>query len=192
MGVRDFDPVALGTAECRAWVAYYRRDWATVLRSAVQLVRLGFGMSWPRTLRGAWLVLRANQVWAPYPDNDPHAARLFMRRFYALVVRDGGAVLDPARAARLEVEWWRVHRAHQREAALTEDDLVAALVELYAYTYAAAPGDVRDAAERRMRAMRHSDRWHRDGCDPADPRLADVRDELVAAYTSLRAAVARS
>jgi hypothetical protein len=28
-------------------------------------------MSWPRTLRGAWLVLRANQKWAPVPDNDP-------------------------------------------------------------------------------------------------------------------------
>ena len=39
-------------------------------------------MSWPRTLRGAWLVLRANQKWAPVPDNDPQAARALMAAFY--------------------------------------------------------------------------------------------------------------
>ena len=49
MGPREFDPVALGNAECDAWVAYYRREWRVVLTSAVRLVRLGFGMSWPRT-----------------------------------------------------------------------------------------------------------------------------------------------
>src|ERR1700712_4072985 len=113
-GPREFDPVRLGHAECDAWVAYYRRDWRTVLTSAVRLVRWGFGMSWPRTARGAWLVLRANQAWGPYPDNDPDRARRLMRGFYALVVRDGGLSLDPERAAHLEVEWWRVHRAHQR------------------------------------------------------------------------------
>ena len=28
-------------------------------------------MTWTRTLAGAWLVLRANQKWAPAIDNDP-------------------------------------------------------------------------------------------------------------------------
>src|SRR5947209_4392714 len=123
MGPRNFDPVALGEAECAAWVAYYRRDWRAVLTSAVRMVRVGFGMSWPRTLLGAWFVLRANQAWAPYPDNDPARAQEYMRRFYALVLDDGGLQLDPARASALEVEWWRVHRQHQREDALTDQDL---------------------------------------------------------------------
>ena len=79
MGPRDFDPVALGNAECDAWVAYYRREWRPFLKAAVGMVRIGFGMPWPRTIQGAWYVLRANQVWAPYPDNDPTRARDFMR-----------------------------------------------------------------------------------------------------------------
>ena len=191
MGPREFDPVALGHAECRAWVAYYRRDWRTVLVSAVRMVRIGFSMSWPRTVYGAWLVLRANQKWAPYPDNDPHAARLLMRRFYALVVRDGGLSIDPARAARLEVDWWRVHRAHQRDDALSEADLVASLSALYGYTYGVSPVDVQAAAEHRMLAMRYSDAWHRAGCDLADPLLDQERAELVAAYTALLTAVSR-
>jgi len=64
-------------------------------------------------LQGAYCVLRANQVWAPYPDNDPDAARDLMRRFYALVVKDSDLSLDPVKAAELEVEWWRLHREHQ-------------------------------------------------------------------------------
>src|SRR5690348_12270598 len=122
MGARDFDAVALGNAETDGWAAYYRREWRTFLRAAVAMVRIGFGMSRRRTLYGAYLVLRANQVWAPYPDNDPDRARAFMRRFYALVKRDGGLALDPIEAARREVEWWRVHRLHQREDAAGEGE----------------------------------------------------------------------
>jgi hypothetical protein len=114
-----------------------------------------------------------------------------MRRFYALVLDDGGLQLDPARASALEVEWWRVHRHHQREDALSEDDLTAALCALYAYVYSVPAGSVREAAEQRMLAMRHSDEWHRRGCDLEDPLLRAERDALVASYSALLAAVRR-
>jgi hypothetical protein len=189
MGARDFDPVALGNAECDGWAAYYRREWGPFLKAAVGMVRIGFGMSWPRTVHGAWLVLRANQAWAPYPDNDPPRARGFMRRFYALVARDGQLVLDPAEAAWREVEWWRVHRLHQRQDDLSEDDLTAALVELYSYVYSVPPESVQEAAHHRVVAMRHSDEWVDAGCDLDDPLLAAERAELVASYTALRKVV---
>jgi hypothetical protein len=188
-GARAFDPVALGNAECDGWVAYYRRRWPTFLRAAVAMVRLGFGMPWPRTLLGAWYVLRANQVWAPYPDNDPDKAREYMSRFYALVVRDGELRIDPVEAARREVEWWRVHRMHQRADELTEDDLTRALVELYSYVYSVPPESVHEAAFQRVVAMGHSDRWVAAGCGPDDPALAAERAALLASYQALRAAV---
>src|SRR6478672_12940796 len=112
---RSFDPVAIGRLECDAWAAYYRREWGPFLRAAVGMVGAGFGMGPRSTLAGAWHVLRANQLWAPYPDNDPDAAREQMRRFYALVAQ-GHPRLDPARAAELEVQWWGVHRLHQHSA----------------------------------------------------------------------------
>src|SRR5581483_11149310 len=105
---RSFDPIRVGELEARAWMAYYRREWPTVLRAAVGLTRHTFGLPWPATLRGAWLVLRANQLWAPFPDNDPEGARRCMRRFYALVAGRYGGRLEPAVAATHEVEWWRV------------------------------------------------------------------------------------
>jgi hypothetical protein len=191
VGARDFDPVALGNAECDGWAAYYRREWRPFLRAAVGMVRIGFGMPWTRTVRGAWYVLRANQMWAPYPDNDPPRARDYMRRFYALVVRDGGLRLDPGEAARREVEWWRIHRIHQREDDLTEDDLTASLVDLYSYVYDVVPESVQDAARHRVVAMRHSDAWVEAGCELDDPLLAAERAELIASYTALLGAVRR-
>lgn len=184
-----FDPVVVGRRECDAWAAYYRHEWTAFLAGAVGMVRSGFAMSWPRTLAGAWYVLRANQAWAPYPDNDPDQARQFMRRFYQLVSDHGALRLDPAEAARLEVEWWRVHRVHQREDGLSEDDLTSALCDLYSHVYGIGADVVRDAAEHRVVAMRVSDDWVASGCDPASELLAQERRELVASYAALRLAV---
>ncbi len=193
--MRDFDPVRLGKAEADGWVGYYRRRWGTVLRACVGMVRAGFGMSWPSTLRGAWWVLRANQVWAPYPDNDPDAARAYMRRLYALVARTWDETFDPAEAARLDVEWWRVHRAMQHEELVTDpasaDPLTEAVAALYGYVYGMPAEAVREAAELRAEAMRISDRWVAEGCDPASPAIAAERDALIKGYASLRTAVTR-
>src|SRR5262245_18496138 len=68
--MRSFDADRLGGAEAGAWVAYYQRRWGAFLRSAVEMVRVGFALGPSRSLRGAWYVLKANQLWAPFPDND--------------------------------------------------------------------------------------------------------------------------
>jgi hypothetical protein len=180
----------VGNLETDAWAAYYRREWRTFLRSAVGMVGAGFGMGRASTLRGAWYVLRANQLWAPYPDNDPDRAREQMRRFYALVVKATGELaIDPVRASELEVEWWRLHREHQHDDGTEERALVQSLVDLYSYVYAAEPDDMRPAAQARVDAMDLSDRWVEAGCDLDDPLLAQERQKLVASYTALRAAV---
>src|SRR5262245_35954658 len=188
-GPRSFDPVKLGRRECDAWAAYYQREWVRLLVCAVGMVRAGFGMNWARTLAGAWYVLRANQAWAPVPDNNPDAAREQMRRFYALVAADGRLQLDPHEAARREVEWWRVPRLHQRADGSSADDLAGALRELYAYVYRVAPEAVAAAAAHRVDAMRLSDEWVAAGCEPTSPLLAGERRALVASYSALRAAV---
>jgi hypothetical protein len=184
--------VAVGNLETDAWVAYYRRDWGAFLKASVGMVGAGFGMGRRKTLYGAYLVLRANQKWAPYPDNDPDAARDLMRRFYLLVARDSPDVrIDPATAARLEVEWWRLHRAHQHDPGVPGSDLEQSLVDLYAYVYGAEAESVRPAAAARVEAMDLSDAWVDAGCDLDDPLLARERAALVASYTALRAAVGR-
>jgi hypothetical protein len=188
----SFDPVTLGRRETDAWVAYYRHDWRPFLAASVALVREGFDLDARHTLAGAWLVLRANMVWAPYPDNDPAKARDLMQRFYTMLARRKRLDLDPVEAARREVEWWRVHRVHQREDGLTEDDLTAAVAHLYSYVYGVPEPAVVEAAGLRVLAMRLSDQWVERGCDLADPLLGQERRTLVASYTSLREAIDRA
>ena len=170
--LRSFDPVRLADLEYRAWVGYYLRKWPQVLRASIGLVRLGFGMDWFRTLHGAWLVLRANQLWAPYPDNHPKRARACMRRFYALVRLTYGEPSNPAKAAELEVDWWRVHREIQHESGSTPDELVESLVRLYCYLY----GEPEEAVVRTIMSMLHLG-------DPLEHAA------LVRSYASLLAAV---
>jgi hypothetical protein len=175
------------------WVAYYRRAWPTFLRGALALTRHTFGLPWPQTVHGAWLVLRANQLWAPYPDNDPAGARRAMERFYTLVRQRHHERFDPARAAWLEVEWWRLHREHQHtgDPGADERPLVEALAALYSYVYDVPAGDVLVAAEQRVLAMRHSDRWVREGRVLDSPLVELERAALVRSYAGLLAAVHR-
>jgi hypothetical protein len=186
---RSFDPRRVGTLETRAWVTYYRRQWWTFLSSAIGLTRHTFALPWPQTLRGAWLVLRANQLWAPFPDNDPEGARRAMERFYRLLKQEHAESFDPVTAARLEVEWWRVHRERQHGATEDESGLISAIAALYAYVYGSPETAVRLAAEQRALAMRHSDRWVRDGCHPDDPAIDAIQAALIRSYAALLAAV---
>jgi len=194
--LRSFDPVRLADLEYRAWVGYYQRRWPRVLIASAGLVRVGFGMNWYRTLHGAWLVLRANQLWAPYPDNDPKRAMACMRRFYTLIMLAYGEPADPAKAAELEVDWWRVHREGQhRDGANAIDDtvpaeeLVESLTRLYCHLYGEPETALRPAAVHRARAMDLSDQWVRQGCRPDSRLLPLEHAALVRSYAALLAAV---
>jgi hypothetical protein len=187
--LRSFDPVRLADLEYRAWVGYYLRQWPQVLRASIGLVRVGFGMGWLRTLHGAWLVLRANQLWAPFPDNHPRQAQACMRRFYALVRLTYGEPANPAKAAELEVDWWRVHRAVVHQPGSVPGELIDALTRLYCYLYGDPEAELRPAAAHRARAMELSDQWVKEGRLPDSPLLPLEHAALVRAYAALLAAV---
>jgi hypothetical protein len=113
-----------------------------------------------------------------------------MERFYRLVKRRHDERFDPVIAARLEVEWWRVHREDQHAEAVGDDEaLVEALTALYGYVYGVSPDAVRVAAAQRALAMDYSDRWVRDGCRLDSPLIGEERAALVRSYAGLLAAV---
>jgi hypothetical protein len=183
-----FDPVEVGRSECRAWVGYYRHDWPGMLAGALGIVRHGFALGPLGNVKAAWHVMRANQVWAPYPDNDPAAAKQHMARFYRMANQAGRLTVDPQVAAELEVGWWHAHRQRQHDAQYGEGALLASLIQLYCYLYQAHPDDIRRAAELRVEAMELSDAWVVAGCHLDDPTLARERLALVASFTALREA----
>jgi hypothetical protein len=74
----SFDPEVVERLESAAWVAYNRRDWLRFAHAAATHARRRFGLSWPETIASSRLVLRSNQLWAPFPDNRPERAQLAM------------------------------------------------------------------------------------------------------------------
>lgn len=114
-----------------------------------------------------------------------------MERFYRLVAAQHHEQFDPWRAAELELEWWRVHRAQQHGGG-DERPLIAALAALYSHVYGVDRADVTLAAQQRALAMRDSDQRGRDGRDPDSPLIAQARAALVRSYGGLLAAVHRA
>ena len=190
--LRCLDPQRVAQLETALWVAYYRREWLRFLRAAAFVMRHVFGLTWLATVRGSWFLMRATQLWAPCPDNDPVAARYAMERFYRLLKQHSDEPFDPAEAARLEVEWWHVHRAHQYSAVRSDGQaLVDALSALYAHAFGVPDTAVRVAAQERALAMRYCDQWVRAGCNLESSLIAHKRAALVRCYASLSAAVRR-
>jgi hypothetical protein len=189
---RSFDPRVVGELECAAWVAYYRRNWLRFLICALRVSRHAFGLSWKATIQCSWLVLRANQLWAPFPDNNAERSRRMMERFYRIVQQLYAEPFDPGTAADLEVQWWRVHRDHQRFSRGSDGPALAdAFARLYAHVYGVSERAVRPAAEQRALAMRYSDQWVREGCLLDSVLIEHECDALVRSYSALLSAVQR-
>ena len=186
----SFNATRVARLETTAWTAYYRHEWPRVLAASYGLVREAFNLTFLRTVLGAWCVYRANVVWAPYPDNDPDRARHYMRRVYAMSQRRSKLGFDPVEAARLEVEWWRVHRAGQHGDVRSRDELPESVARLYAYIYGVDIESVRESGRLRAEAMDICDAWVAQGCDVRSVLVAQMGNRLLRSYRSLHSAVA--
>lgn len=184
--MRTFDAQKVAQYETANWVAYYQKRWLTLLRVSVAMVQHAFGLSLPQAVYGAYLVARAEMLAAP-ADNDIPAAEAYMRRFYSFIKRVHGEDFDPAAAARLDVNWWVVHRRLFGQ--IENRPLVDALRDLYAVTYGVDPAAVEKAAFHRAEAMIYSDRWVNEGRPAGSPLLAQEKEALFKSYTALREAV---
>ena len=115
------------------------------------------------------------------------------QQLYGLVKLRYGQPADPARAASLEIDWWRAHRRRQYacEPGDAADELIESVVRLYSYLFGVVESVVRPAAVHRVQAMDYSDQWVREGCRADSPLLSLERAALVRAYTALHAALGR-
>ena len=187
IAMRNFDPRKIAYYEKENWVAYYQKRWARLLVVSVAMVKQTFGLNWLQAMYGAYLVARAEIAAAPFPNNDIPRAEKYMRRFYALIKNAHHADFDINEVARLEVNWWVVHRRLFGKS--DHPELINALADLYAATFCVPRERVRDAAYHRALAMVHSDRWVSEGRANDSSLLAQEEEELFKSYSALRAAI---
>jgi len=181
-----FDPETVGRAEQKAWAAYYLHQWPTLFDLMLRMTRGAFGLSLPQAVNAAYLNTYAQMIWSRQGAQDGLAEE-YMRRFYAYVREPTGGRYDVDTAAKLEVQWWAVHR--NRDQYPDHSALAAALAATYAEVYQLPAERMLPAGEARAAAMDLSDQWNREGKDEQSPLLEQIATLLVQSYQSLSDAV---
>ena len=186
--MHNFDPAKIARYETENYVAYYQKDWLKLLRVSIGMVKESFGLSWLQAAYGAYLIARAEIAFAPFPENDLPRAAAYITRFYNYVKGVHHAGFETARVARLELNWWSVHRKLFGNP--QNDELTDALAALYAEAYGVEPERLYDAARLRAAGMLCSDLWVNAGKPASSPLLAQEEDALFQSYTALKSVLA--
>jgi hypothetical protein len=186
--MRNFDPRKVAYYEKENYVAYYQKDWLTLLRVSVGLVKESFALSLWQAIHGAYLVARAEIAFAPFPENDVPMAEAYMRRFYQMIKAAHHEDFNIERAAQLEVNWWIVHRELFGNA--ENQELVDALANLYMEAYGVDSPKLKEAAQQRAMGMLYSDLWVNEGKVLDSPLLVKEEEALYSSYVLLKEALA--
>lgn len=184
-----YDARRLAHYETVNWVAYYQKRWGALLQASVGMVREAFSLSLPQGIYAAYLVARAEMAASPFPDNDIPTAEAYMQRFYRYIKKVHDLNYDVNRIAKLEVNWWVVHRALFNDE--NKQPLVEALYDLYVNGYGAEPQGARRAAVARTRAMVYSDDWIKQGKPDNSPLVEQEENALLDCYVALQTALNR-
>jgi len=185
--MRNFDPRKIAHYEKENYIAYYQKDWLKLLRVSVGLVKESFALSWWQAVYGAYLIARAEIAFAPFPNNDLPKTDAYVRRFYQFIKNVHHEDFDVERAAKLEVNWWSIHRKLFGNA--ENQELVDALTNLYVETYGADSPKLRESARERAQGMLYSDLWVNAGKPDGSLLLVQEEEALYKSYLLLKEAL---
>ena len=178
--MRVFDPDAVARLETAMWRSYYDRRRLPLFAQLVALLRGQFRLSPARSVAVAFLAARAAAVFqVGRGDADYELALPYLERYYAAILAVSEVRFDAARAARLELDWWVVHR----EAA--GQHLERALAALAAELYQVPAERLAVHARRRAEAMAVRDRKAEDPGGVTDADWERIAAILRLAWRSL-------
>lgn len=179
---RAFDPVAVGQSEAGLWRAYYERrhgDLASAL--ALDNHRL-FGLTREASLRaGVSAAVAAKSFQDSHSREEAQAALDPLTDYFRVMADATGAEIDPAEAARLELEWWQLRRE-----GVGPDGYAPAVAQAAAYLYGVEPQTLAEYARLRVAAM---DLRDQKGREITDEDWAEISRLLVEAYRELLSVV---
>jgi hypothetical protein len=157
--IRVFDPDEVARLETAMWRSYYDRRRLPLFGQLVALLQGQFHLQPLRAVTLAALAARAAAVFQVGASHaDYRRALPYLERYYAGIRAVSEVPFDPVRAARLELEWWIVHREVEDH---PPGDLEAALAALAAELYQVPAERPAAHAARRAEAMAIRDRTSR-------------------------------
>lgn len=184
--LREFDADEVARLETDMWRSYYGRERLRLFRQLGELLRTQYRLPFWRSNAVAYRAAKAAFVFKDGRSRaDYERALPDLESFYRSVRAVSDTDFDVGRAARLELEWWIVHRERKRHA---PGDLERALADLASELYGVPAERLADHARLRATAMEIRDtRAEQGGVTEEDWRRID--DLLHQSWRSLHQAV---
>jgi hypothetical protein len=149
--LRRFDPNEVARLETAMWRSYYNRERFRLFNQLSSLLRTQYNLPF---LRSNWVAYNAAQAAFVFKDGrsreEYEKATPYLESFYSQIRKVSDIPFDVGRAARLEVEWWIIHR---ERAGHKPEDLTRALANLQAEIFQMPAEKFLEHARLRAEAM---------------------------------------
>jgi hypothetical protein len=131
--LRQFDANEVARLETAMWRSYYDRKPVKLFNELSELLRTQYNLPYIRSNAVAYQASKAAFVFKDGHDRaDYEKALPYLVKYYRDLRAVSDIPFDVDQAAKLELEWWIIHRERKRHA---PEDLARALAELPAAIY---------------------------------------------------------
>ena len=131
--LREFDADEVARLETAMWRSYYDKERLKLFFQLSELLRTQYRMPFVRSNQTAYYAAKATFTFKDgHGRADYEKALPDLVKFYRAIRKMSDIPFDVDRAARLELEWWIIHRERARH---PPGDLEKALAELQAEIY---------------------------------------------------------
>lgn len=149
--MRSFDPDEVARLDTAMWRSYYARQQVKLYNQMTELLRTQYNLPFVRSNTVAYQAARAAFVFkGGHGRQDYEKALPYLVSFYTSLHKVSDIPFDIDRAAKLELEWWIIHRERDKHAA---GDLERALADLSGELYQMPAERFSEYARLRAEAM---------------------------------------
>ena len=184
--MREFDADEVARLETAMWRSYYNRQQVRLFNQMTELLRSQYNLPLVRSNVVAYEAVRAAFAFKDgHNRSDYERALPNLISFYTSVRKVSDISFDVNRAARLELEWWIIHRDRRTQ---EPGALDRALAELAAELYRVPVERAMEHARLRAEAMTIRDNMAEDG-GVTEQDWAKIETLLHESWRSLKEAV---
>jgi hypothetical protein len=184
--MREFDPDEVGRLETAMWRSYYEKQHVNLFNQLAELLRTQYHMTRVKSNLVAYYAADAAFIFKQGGQRSDYEKALpNLVKFYGAIHETGDLQFDVDRAARLELEWWIIHRQRAQH---PPGDLEKALADLQAEIYHVPVDRLMEHGRLRAEAMTIRDtKADKGGVTEAD--WARINELLKESWRSLAQAV---
>jgi hypothetical protein len=185
--MREFDPNEVARLETAMWRSYYDKKQVQLFNQLSELLRTQYHMPLVRSNQVAYyganaaFAFKDGKTQADYEKAVPELVK-----FYGAIRKMSDIPFDVDRVARLELQWWIVHRERWKRGA---DELPRALADLQSAIYGVPVERIMEHGRLRAEAMKIRDTKADNGTAMTEEDWSKINELLRQSWRSLAQAV---